>query len=150
MGWTAPFAFGAPHRSFYGLVSPLELGLGLGLELELGLELAGHFHRPVRAHMLCLMPPRNSSFLVLEKKARGEQPLTLECLAQEMCRDLQRSLEQAPGRSAEVIFRNPALAFRTRRRGNHKLRSDSAILQGLPRATPLASCSTHRTRRLLV
>lgn len=97
MGWTAPFAFGAPHRSFYGLVSPLELGLGLGLELELGLELAGHFHRPVRAHMLCLMPPRNSSFLVLEKKARGEQPLTLECLAQEMCRDLQRSLEQAPG-----------------------------------------------------
>lgn len=101
---TYPSAFDAPHRSFYGLVSPLEM------------ELSGHFCSPARTHTLCLRPPGSSSFLVLEKTARGEQSSTLESLAEEICKDLKCSSEHAPWEVGRSHLQKSSSCLSTRKK----------------------------------
>lgn len=65
--------------------------------------------------MLCLMHPENSSFLVLEKKARGEQSLTLESLAEEMCRDLKHYSEHALGQVGRSLLQKSSSCLSVRK-----------------------------------
>lgn len=100
---TYPSASDAPHRNFYDLVPTRSLGL------------LWHSCSLVKAHLLCLRPPGNSSFLVLEKNTCGEQAVTLESHL-ERWRHQKHSWEHAPGEVGRSHLQKSSSCLSVRKR----------------------------------